>query len=319
MSEYPTSYYTPRTVEDRSGVPYVADKTKVFYAKDHNDLAGEVVAIQHILGLSPEGDFSSVVDRLDDIDDQLSELEQTGGWTALDTIPTLIDTEAPNYILRFGVDMTGILQAGQRLKITQNGSLKYFIIQSVGVYESGHTDIIVYGGTDYSVENTTTYPITLSSYSGEKAPFGFSLDPDKWKEEVIYTSNQTKGSSLSADTWYNVGSASITLPVGKWYVSYNVQAMGLLSSNQSTSRIYTTLSSSNNSESNSKLTSRFSLYLTSNYVSRIYGTMFKSYPLELEEETDYYLNTKVAHACDDVYYYGSNAFPTIISAVNAYL
>jgi len=63
---YPSSIFSFRSLVDRVGAVYDAAKTKVFYAKDHNDLGNELIAIETELGLNPKGDYDSVVDRLDE-------------------------------------------------------------------------------------------------------------------------------------------------------------------------------------------------------------------------------------------------------------
>lgn len=52
MSNYPVSIYAPRNLVDRVGAVYDASKTKVFYAKDHNDSLAEIVAIENSLGIN---------------------------------------------------------------------------------------------------------------------------------------------------------------------------------------------------------------------------------------------------------------------------
>ena len=49
MPSFPNSIYSPREVEDKSGVVYDADKTTVVFAKDKNDSDDEIVAIETLL------------------------------------------------------------------------------------------------------------------------------------------------------------------------------------------------------------------------------------------------------------------------------
>lgn len=74
MSQYPDHYFVPLTKQNRPGCDYDESRPMVIFAEDFNLPHAEIVAIQHILGLNPEGTFSSVVDRLDDFDDQLSNI-----------------------------------------------------------------------------------------------------------------------------------------------------------------------------------------------------------------------------------------------------
>ena len=318
MSDYPDSVYTPRTIANREGVVYDSSKTKVFYAEDLNNSNAEIVAVQEILGLNPEGTFTSVVDRLDDIDDQLDDLAVTDGWKPSSVQPTLIDSDDPNFTLRFTGDVTGILSKGMRLKFTQNSAVVYFIIVAVGAYSGTNTDVMVYGGTDYNVLNTSTYPISLCKYSGEKAPFGFPLNPDLWTVELKDTASDVQFDPVSG-TWYNLGSISITIPAGAWHVSYNVnllveRVVGYFA------RVYATLSTANNSQSDSEMTTMIHLSSDSQASDRRFAVnVFKDKYIELTTEDVFYLNAMTDVVDTYVIGFLNGTSPLIIRAVCAYL
>lgn len=63
MASYPGAIYSPRAVENRSGVAYDAAKLTVFFAEDHNYATAEVVAIETELGINPRGGSASVAAR----------------------------------------------------------------------------------------------------------------------------------------------------------------------------------------------------------------------------------------------------------------
>lgn len=65
MVDFPTSIFAPRTVANVDGVTYEAEQTTRVFAEDINKATDEIVAIENILGLNPEGDFDTVVERLD--------------------------------------------------------------------------------------------------------------------------------------------------------------------------------------------------------------------------------------------------------------
>lgn len=67
MPNFPDSFFSPREVANREGVEYDVDKSKVFFAEDHNNLSAELVAVEGALGLNPEGDYTTVADRLESI------------------------------------------------------------------------------------------------------------------------------------------------------------------------------------------------------------------------------------------------------------
>lgn len=82
MADFPDSIYAPRTMVNRPGATYDAAKTKKIYAEDFNLDRDEIVAIETILGLNPEGTHTSVVDRLEYIESELG-----GGGDPLDAYP----------------------------------------------------------------------------------------------------------------------------------------------------------------------------------------------------------------------------------------
>lgn len=69
MALFPASIFNPRTMENRPGAVYDEEKTKVIFAEDFNFGHEEIVAIEDTLGVNPQGDFDTVGDRLDSIDD----------------------------------------------------------------------------------------------------------------------------------------------------------------------------------------------------------------------------------------------------------
>lgn len=74
MASYPGSIFSPRVLVNRAGAVYDALKTKVFFAKDHNDPLAEIVAIENELGINPKGAYASVSAYLDDLSALISEI-----------------------------------------------------------------------------------------------------------------------------------------------------------------------------------------------------------------------------------------------------
>lgn len=72
MSSFPSSIYSPRTKENRSGVVYDANKKSVLFAEDVQKDDDEIVAIETELGTNPKGSFGSVKLRLEDIEARLT-------------------------------------------------------------------------------------------------------------------------------------------------------------------------------------------------------------------------------------------------------
>lgn len=148
------------------------------------------------------------------------------GWTKYDTvIPTRISSDDPTYTIRFsGVNLTSILEVGQPVKLSQNGSLRYGWISSLN-FSSPNTDVTILTRLDsssslYDILDTSTYPITLFGY-GRKGtiPFGMPGLRTNWDLVVVNTTTYLK-TNPTVNTWYNAVNSgnlpSITLPIGDW-------------------------------------------------------------------------------------------------------
>lgn len=81
MPNFPGSIYDPRTKENKPGTIYNPSNTTEAYAEDVVLLDDEVVAIEETLGENPQGDFDTVVDRLDDVDSELAGKQASLGFT----------------------------------------------------------------------------------------------------------------------------------------------------------------------------------------------------------------------------------------------
>lgn len=238
-----------------------------------------------------------------------------GEWSPISTIPTRQSADDPTYVLRFAADMTSTISVGMKLAIMQT-TAKYFIVTVVGAFTDGNTDITVYGGTDYDVDDTSGTPITGVKYSGAKAPFGFPTTPSKWEVLVTDTSIRTQNSPTTG-TWYNIGGSAeqIIIPIGVWVVEYIVGAQAAGGSGSTNIAIYTTLSTANNTQSDTGFTVR--TLTTPQYIE---ATHYRNKMLNLVSKTTYYLNTKSDFSAGSMTIYNAgNVTDTIIRAKCAYL
>ncbi|OQB04134.1 MAG: hypothetical protein BWY19_01216 [bacterium ADurb.Bin212] len=137
------------------------------------------------------------------------------GWIPYSTvIPTLGTADAPSYPIVFaGVDLTSMLGVGMKVKFTQNSATVFGIITAISF--STNTTVTLYCGTDYSVANTGTYPITNFNYSTQKAPLNFPTNPEKWTVTLTDTTLRRQ-SNPTTNTLYNVGNLNIVIPIGLW-------------------------------------------------------------------------------------------------------
>lgn len=216
---------------------------------------------------------------------------------------TYASADDPTFTFTITGDLTNTYQAGQRIKLTQT-TVKYFIITKVE-HAGGTTTITVYGGTDYDLANAA---ITNNYYSPVKVPFGFPLSPVKWSVSVTDTTLRSQ-SSPTTDVWYNLGSVSITIPIGVWEVSY--QVLGVVASTNA--RIYTTLSTANNSESDAQFTGKQGAPTT------VFGQISRAKLLTLTTKTAYYINTKTDQGSVSDIYNDNATSPLLLSATIAYL
>ena len=241
-----------------------------------------------------------------------SQLAASDGWIdATDETWTYASAAAPNYTFTITTDKTTKYSPGMRIKLTDNGAVKYFIVVKVA-YSNPYTTITVYGGTDYIL---TGGAISAKFYSMVNIPAGFPMDRTKWQIVVSNATAATQASPTS-DVWYNLGNINIHIPIGAWRVSWKDQieatraASGVL-------WIFATLSTANNSESNTSFTQ--CVYVAAETI--VFLGAYMSLNILVTADTTYYLNTKASGAsCTAIYSNGlTPAPPTLIVAECVYI
>lgn len=233
----------------------------------------------------------------------------TDGWLPARETWTYVSADGNTGVFNVAADVTTKYSVGMRVKYTQT-TVKYGIITVVGAYAAGVTPITIWGGTDYTFANTA---VSLNYFSREKSPFGFPLDPTKWTVETLDTSIRIQATP-TAGTWYNIGSNSIILPIGLWKVSYQVCAQ-LVIPVSLVDEIFVTLSTGNNSQTDTGLTS-YNVCANLNIAAQFY----REKVLSMASKTTYYLNTMHSQntTATNMYNRGDN-IPTTIRALCAYL
>jgi hypothetical protein len=233
----------------------------------------------------------------------------SSGWIPSTATWSYSSADAPVFVAFVNANMTGILTVGMRVKLTQT-TAKYFIIHAVGAYSGGNTLVTLYGGTDYTLANAA---ITSPYFSPVKIPFGFPASPSKWTVTATDTSSRTQASP-TATTWYNLGSVSISVPIGCWKLGYTVSVYADRAAAGAVDE-FTTLSTANNSESNASLTNVF-------YATEVKGLQNQSVKYDIiavAAKTAYYLNTKTNQSSITSIYNTNNSSALVITAVDAYL
>lgn len=231
------------------------------------------------------------------------------GWIAGTGTWSYSSADAPIFVASVPDADAANMNIGDRWKLTQT-SVKYFIVVAKGSPSGGSTPVTIYGGTDYTLANAS---ITSPFYSHVKSPLGFPLDLTKWRVRVTNTSTNTQ-SNPTQNTWYNVGSISISIPIGKWRLRYftvlygDRAAAGLIT-------VYVTLSTANNSQSDASLSSNFA----ASPITILGAPVEKALVLDMSSKTTYYLNHKTDTTNITTIGNQGSLFTTYIEVESAYL
>lgn len=168
------------------------------------------------------------------------------GWTPASGTWAFSSYDSTNKtgVITVNSDATTIYSQGMRVRFTNNGSTQYGIITKVA-----STALTVYFGTDYSLTSGT---IAFPYYSYQKAPFAFPLDPAKWTVTTTDTSDRTTTSTTPS----NVGSVSISVPIGVWELAHSGNAQTGRGSTTFASG-YVTLSATSTTEDDTAMSTFF--------------------------------------------------------------
>lgn len=229
-------------------------------------------------------------------------------------VPTRASADDPTYVLTFaGVDLTSILNVGKKIKWTQNGTVRYGIITAISF--STNTTLTLYGGTDYDVLDTATYAISEFHYSSYRTPIGFPLDPSKWTVEFSDTALRSQASPVGG-TYYNIGTSTLSIPIGLWNVEYNV-GIQMNATVAGSIELQSALSTANNSGSDADLIALSSIY--SSGAGGAGSLHYKRKILSLVSKTSYYLNGMIVTTVAGTLYFRGERSKTFIRAICAYL
>jgi len=240
------------------------------------------------------------------------------GWIAAGETWTYASADAPTYTFTISsFDATTKYSAGMKVKLDQSvDGTKYGFITKVTFDDPGST-ITIYMGTDYDLDNAA---ITNPYYSTQKAPLGFPLDPAKWTVEVNDTTERSQLTPVQ-NTWYNLGSFSINVPIGSWDLGYDVYIFASTSSTTQASA-EVTLCTANNSESDNKFTTAIRHVDTGRIDAQtisIENSVKKNRPLSLAVKDTYYLNSRAIAASQANLKNDNDQYTAIIRAVSTYL
>lgn len=288
----------PGSIKQRHMVPSPSQPGDLYYGLDGNSFTN--------VPIGASGQFLTVVNGVPDWKTYNPPVVSSDGWNLTTVVLTYSSADSPTFVATTASDLTGVISIGMKLKLTQT-TVKYFIVTAIDA-----TTITLYGGTDYTLANAA---ITLVSYSQAKEPFGFPLSPLKWQVKVSDTSARTQ-STPSASTWYNLGSQSIVLPIGTWNVDYCMYGRAIITS--TFVDMQTTLSTANNSQSDSELTYSINSTLSGN-LAELYGMFARNKVITVASKTSYFLNAETTTTSVTSIGGLGNMVPTVMRAVCAYL
>lgn len=216
-----------------------------------------------------------------------------------------------SFIVSINADVTGELQAGYKIKLTQDASTKYFIVTNVGSYGGGVTLVTLFSGTDYAL---TTSTISSVYYSQLQNPAGFDTDPAKWKVEIINANFQYK-TTPTQETWYNFD--FIVMPVGSW--KFNWVGFFFATDNPGTYiGVFGTISTACNSESNVNMTGGANFKFPSGDVYA-YSNAYRSGNYNITTPTTLFMNIKTSEAGQSAVGHQGARSPLILTANCGYL
>lgn len=229
------------------------------------------------------------------------------GWIPAEQTWAYASADAPTFVITVPSGAASKYSVGMRLKLTQS-TVKYFIITAVA-----DTTLTVYGGTDYTLTDTT---ISANYYSTVKSPLGFPLSPVKWSVAVTDTTQRSQ--AAAQNTWYNLGSLGITIPIGVWEVYYKVPVNIYVTSTVGFV-MEITLSTGNNSETDAEMSTITYINDSTNIGKQFKNTVSTQKVHTLASKTAYYLNARTTTTGTPTIYFDNDLVTCVIRAVCAYL
>lgn len=159
----------------------------------------------------------------------------------------------------------------------------------------------------------TSGGVSAVYYSTQSVPYGFPRAVSRWDLELKLrvTASQT---SPTSGTWYNLSSLKVLVPVGMWDTSYLVSAAGDRAS-ASQIKFNTTLSTANNSESDTDFTAT----AEASSVTILNTQLTASKVLNIASAAPYYWNMRAQFSSATTIYYLADRGTGYIRLRNAYL
>jgi hypothetical protein len=223
-----------------------------------------------------------------------------GGWSPITNTVTYSSVDDPTGVVTVNADLTGVLSAGMRIKMTNGGNTIYGIITKTPTYSSPNTTVTFLHEIDptdsQALHLLANSAITNVYYSHQKAPFGFPLDPRKWTVKKSIPVDYKRTSPVKGTFYYldTVGDGTgsklfLDVPIGSWNFSYELQSQFFDASSSNNQQIIIALSTSETSVSDKELSSYLNVYVDNNVDGRLafYSQFSRSKALTVTSKTTY--------------------------------
>lgn len=210
-------------------------------------------------------------------------------------------------------DVSANYSVGWRIMFTNGGNVIKGIITAI-TYSAPDTIITFLHEID-PTDNQALYllansAITENYVSPHKAPLGFPVDPSKWSIVLLDTTQRVQNTP-TANTWYNLGSLSINIPIGVWKLNSKFNCITALDSTPIGAEF--AISTSTSSVSDGRLHHRSVSY------ARVTSLNFNGIPVSRTGKATYYLIAKTTtNSVSSIIMY-NDLVPCWISVVCAYL
>lgn len=210
-------------------------------------------------------------------------------------------------------DVSANYSPGMRIMFTNGGNVIKGILTAVA-FSSPNTILTFLHEIDpadnqalYLLQNSA---ITENYYSTHKAPLGFPMSPAKWSVVLTDTTQRSQASPTGA-TWYNLGSLSVSVPIGVWRLSTKYMCITALDSTPIGAEV--AISTSNSSVSNNDL------YMRSvGYARAFHPNIFSEFVNVVSKTTFYLIERTTTNSTTNIVLY-NDLIPLLIRFTCAYL
>lgn len=221
----------------------------------------------------------------------------------------------PTGVCAVASDATLYLSVGMRIKLENGGNVIYGIITKIE-YSDPVTMVTflheINPGSNQAQNLLQNSPIESAYFSSMRFPFGFSADFRRWALELVDSTQYPQASPVPL-TYYNIGSLSLSIPIGLWDVRFGGYVV-INGSTQNRHTFHATLSAQNNAPTHEELTSRADLTMLAN--NQIGFPFEKNHSVFLDAKTTFYVLVMSRTSGASNIFLGQQ--PTIVRAVCSY-